>query len=277
MVHSPMKPRWIFSLLLAGLFLLCTIPAVQADDYAPDESTNLTNEAILLIHNGSTDYEKAIALIDRAFAVNSPNFANRVYGLELKSYAQIQLGNYTGALATIDQGLAIEETAVLWNNRGYVSYLQGDYAGAVKAYDRVLEIDPAYTVALLNKGNALMELQKYNDAIDAYTLAFAADKEVNTLSHSQRVKTWNNMGKAYYNLGNYSGSAAAYKNALVVEPGNETAASGLAMAEQQAQTGTYVTIAAVIAVVIICCIAVLYLVKKKPAAPGKKKTGKPGK
>ena len=265
-----MNTRWICSILLTGLLLLCIIPAVQAD-----ESTNLTNEAILLIHGGSTNYARAIALIDEAFAINSSAFGNRLEGLELKSYAQIQLGNYTGAAATIDQALAIEESAVLWNNKGYILYLQNDYADAVDAYTRALTINPAYTVALINRGNAMMELKNYPGAVDSYTKALASDKDVNALTLPVQEKTWNNLGEAYYSLGNYTASAAAYQSALKIDPTNTTATAGLARASQQTQPWTFLTIAALAAViVIVCTVIALVIRKRKPAAPEKKRSRK---
>lgn len=260
-----METRWIFSVLLAGLFVSCIIPAVHAD-----ESTNLTNQAILLIHNGSNDYDRAIALIDRALAINSSEFGGRGYALELKSYCLIQMGNYSAALATIDQALEFEESAVLWNNKGYILYKEGQYQDSVDAYTRALKLDPAYTVALINKGNSLMELKKYDEAVAAYTAAFTADKEVRALSVQQQVKSYNNLGDAYFQLGKYAESAAAYESALAAEPGNATATAGLAKASQQAQATTLVLIAGVVVMLLICGGAAYYFLKVKKAEPEKR-------
>ncbi|HOX34666.1 MAG TPA: tetratricopeptide repeat protein [Methanoregulaceae archaeon] len=260
-----MESRPIIFALLAGLMLLCTIPAVQAD-----ESTNLTNQAILLIHNGSNNYPRAIALIDEALRINSSEFGGRSYALELKTYCQIQMGNYTEALTTIDQALALEESAVLWNNKGYVLYRQGNYPGSVEAYTRALKIDPTYTVALINKGNSFMELKKYDDAVTAYTSAFAADAEAHALSVPQQVKTYNNLGDAYFQLGKYSESAAAYQNALTAEPGNTTATAGFAKASQQAQAGSLLLIAGIVVLLLICGGGAYYFLKVKKAEPEKR-------
>lgn len=260
-----MVSRYIFPVLLAGLFILCIIPSVHAD-----ESTNLTNEAILLIHNGGNNYPRAIALIDEALRINSSEFGGRGYALELRSYCLIQMGNYTEALSTIDQALALEESAVLWNNKGFVLYKEGRYQDSVDAYTRALKIDPMYTVALINKGNSLIELKNYNEAITAYTGAFAADKEKNALSIPQQVKTYNNLGDAYFQIGKYSESAAAYQNALAVDPGNTTATAGLAKASQQAQTGSLLLIAGLIILLILCGGGAYYFLKMKKKEPEKR-------
>ena len=264
-----MKLQRISSFVLAGLLLLCLIPVVHGD-----ESTDLTNMAIVLINNGSGDYQRAIGLIDRALAINSSAFGGRTYALELKSYAQIQMGNYTAALETVNEGLAYEESAPLWNNKGFISYKMGDYSAAVESYDRALTVDPTFTVAMLNKGNALMEMKKYQDAVDAYTRAFEMDREANDLSFSQQVKTWNNVGDAYYNLGKYTESSAAFEKALAIEPGNTTATAGLAMAQQKAQSASFLTIGGLVTGIVVCGIAAFYLFRKKQDATQKRPSKK---
>jgi len=258
--------------LIAGLFVICIIPAVHAD-----ESTNLTNEAIIMISSGSTNYPRAIALIDEALRINSSEFGGRSNALELKSYCLIQMGNYSEALDTIDEALSLEESAVLWNNKGYILYKEGRYQESVDAYARALKIDPTYTVALINNGNSLMELKKYNDAVTSYTAAFAADKDVHALSIPQQVKTYNNLGDAYYQLGKYSESAMAYQNALAAEPGNATAVAGLSMASQRVQAGTLLLTGGIIVILVVVAGGSYYLLKVRRKEPEKRPSKSPKK
>jgi tetratricopeptide (TPR) repeat protein len=46
-----------------------------------------------------------------------------------------------------------------WLNAGNVLYLQGNYAGAIKAYDRALALSPGFTTANTNKGIAVRKLE----------------------------------------------------------------------------------------------------------------------
>ena len=76
-----------------------------------------------------------------------------LYTYQGKAYAQIQLGNYTEAIVTLDTGLARFPTdPMLWNNKGYAQYSLGKYADAVTSYDRALASDGNYTLALSQQG-----------------------------------------------------------------------------------------------------------------------------
>ena len=43
-----------------------------------------------------------------------------------------------------------------------------DYDGAVKCYDKAINVDPTYEYAWVKKGDALTGLQKYYEAIECY-------------------------------------------------------------------------------------------------------------
>jgi tetratricopeptide (TPR) repeat protein len=273
-----MRPGTLYSLIIIVAVLLCLIPPVLAADSATapqDPAVALFNRADQYIAAG--DYKNAILLLDRALAMNTSQFVDsgaRLYALLDKSKAQIELGDYTAALATIDQALAIEETDKLWNNKGYVFFRLGRYDDAVTAYNTAIRITPDYTVALINKGDALMKLSKYQAAIDSYTKAMESDAKANDLSFSQKAKTWKDMGDAYYALGNYQAALSSYNSVLSIDPQNSDAAAALARAKQQADSGTAIMIVAVIAVVILCGAAGYYILKRKEKTAEKKKTKK---
>ena len=62
---------------------------------------------------------------------------------------------------------------MLWNDKGYALYNLGRYQDAVTAYDSAISFDQNYTSALINKGQALFLLGRYQDSADAYTRADA--------------------------------------------------------------------------------------------------------
>ncbi len=272
-----MKPRTLYSLIILIALLLCMVPAVLAaenDTKSLDPAVALYNRAAQYVNGG--DYQNALPLLDQALAMNTSQFVSsgaRQYALLDKSKVQIELGDYNGALATIDQALALEETDKLWNNKGYVLFRLGRYDEAVTSYNTAIKITPGYTIALINKGDALMKLTKYQGAIDAYTLAFASDVQANDLSFAQKAKTWNDMGDAYYAIGNYQGAIAAYTSVLTIDPENSDAAAGLARAKQQADAGTTMLVA-VILVVIIGGAALYYVMQKRKVIPDKEKIKK---
>ncbi len=176
-----MKRGQILGIL--ALLLLCAvtvIPAMAGNmtvTTTHDIATDYYNYGELALAAGN--YSDAVAFYDQALGSNTTMI--KLDGVLLstfqdKSYAQIQQGNYTGAIATLDTGLAVypgDEN--LLNNKGYAQYNLGNYADAVNSYDQALASDANFTTALINKGDALQKLGNYQDAVTAYKAALASD------------------------------------------------------------------------------------------------------
>jgi len=174
-----MKRGQILGIL--ALLLVCAVTVLPA--MAANET--VTTDAALGYYNAATqvmakgDYAQAISLYDRALGSNTTTIKQNdalLYTYQGKSYAQIQLGNYSEAIATLDTGLAQYPTdEMLWNNKGYAQYNLGKYADAVTSYDQALATEGNNTNTLINKGNALVMLGNYQDAITSYKAALASD------------------------------------------------------------------------------------------------------
>ena len=57
------------------------------------------------------------------------------------------------------------------NNKGLALYNLGKYEQAIECYDKALEVDRNYVLAWYNKGNALGNLGKPEEAIECYDKA----------------------------------------------------------------------------------------------------------
>ena len=174
-----MKRGQILGIL--ALLLVCAImiiPAMAAG-ITPirDAATVDYNTAVQLVASG--DYAGAIGLFDHALESNTTMLKQTdalLYTYQGKAYAQIQLGNYTEAITTVDAGLAdYPSDPKLWNNKGYAQYSLRKYSDAVTSYDRAIAIDGNYTGALINKGDALFSLGNYQEAITSYKVALVSD------------------------------------------------------------------------------------------------------
>ncbi|WP_157677694.1 tetratricopeptide repeat protein [Methanoregula boonei] len=196
-----MKRGQILGIL--ALLLICAIaviPAMGANvttsyPQAPDAATNYYNSAVQLTTSGdnaaasgdnataSKSYLEAIALYDMALNSNTTEIQESdglLYTYQGKSYAQIQLGNYTGAIDTLNAGLALYPTDEhLWNNKGYAQFKTGDYKDAVTSYNNALANDSNNTLTLVNKGDALVKLGNYQDAVTSYKAALANNPDSN--------------------------------------------------------------------------------------------------
>jgi len=161
--------------ILAVLLLITgfVLPVMAAENETADAATAFYNSGILLLEE--KEYARAIAAFDHALASNTTMIRwsdALLYTYQNKAYALIQLNNYTAAVQTIDQGLALyENDEMLWYNKGFALFKLGNYQDALNAYDKVLKINNASIQAMNNKGDTFFQMGRYQDSIDAYKRA----------------------------------------------------------------------------------------------------------
>jgi tetratricopeptide (TPR) repeat protein len=67
----------------------------------------------------------------------------------------IQKGQFRAAIGELDQAIAAKSDLTLaWNARGYAFLMLRDYAGAVRNFDRAIELNPKYANAYHNRSAA---------------------------------------------------------------------------------------------------------------------------
>ena len=160
-------------LLITGFIL----PVMAAENETADAATAFYNSGVLLLEE--KEYARAIAAFDQALASNTTMIRwsdALLYTYQNKAYALIQLNNYTAAIQTIDQGLAVyENDEKLWYNKGFALFKLGNYQDAITAYDKVLQINNQSVPALNNKGDTYFQMGRYQDAVDSYIRANEKD------------------------------------------------------------------------------------------------------
>jgi tetratricopeptide (TPR) repeat protein len=124
-------------------------------------------------------------------AANIPEFV----ALPADSIAKIQ-EQFLDAYSFLRAGMANERT--------------GNYAGAVRAYERGLAVEPENVELLNSLGFALFQQGKSRDAVAAYEKALAADPK--------HWKAHNNMALASIDLGELEEAEAHYRESLAIEP-----------------------------------------------------------
>ena len=165
--------------ILAVLLLITgfVLPVMAAENETADAATAFYNSGVLLLEE--KEYARAIAAFDQALASNTTMIRwsdALLYTYQNKAYALIQLNNYTAAVQTIDQGLAVyENDEKLWYNKGFALFKLGNYQDAITAYDKVLQINNQSVPALNNKGDTYFQMGRYQDAVDSYIRANEKD------------------------------------------------------------------------------------------------------
>lgn len=87
-------------------------------------------------------------------------------------------GDYEGALFAYDQALAIDTTYVAaYSNRGNVLTDLGRYAEAFESFEKALVLRPDFWDALSNKGVLLHNLSRFDEAMDCYNQVLRTNPE----------------------------------------------------------------------------------------------------
>jgi len=102
------------------------------------------------------------------------------------------------------------QTAEEYYNSAHYKAENGDHYGAIADYNKAIELNPSYTNAYNNRGNAKHTLEDYYGAITDYNKSIEIDP---------------NDAVAYYNRGNsknklkdYNGSITDFNKAIELEP-----------------------------------------------------------
>jgi tetratricopeptide (TPR) repeat protein len=106
-------------------------------------------------------------------------------------------------------------TAVQLFNKGFDSYIDGDYPTALNFYNESIASDPTFTLVWIEKGKVLVRLNRSAEAISAYDSALALDNNISEI--------WNNRGEALMNLGRYTEALDSFEKALQIAPDYTTA------------------------------------------------------
>jgi len=164
-----------FIQILAILLLIVGFvqPVLAAGNETGDAATAFYNSGEMLLQ--SKEYARAIAAFDQALASDTTMINQSdalLYLYTDKGYALIQLNNFTGAVQTLDQGLArYKNDEMLWYNKGFALFKLGNYQDALNAYDKVIQINNQSVPAFNNRGDTLFQMGRYQDAVDSYLKA----------------------------------------------------------------------------------------------------------
>jgi tetratricopeptide (TPR) repeat protein len=123
-------------------------------------------------------------------------------------------GRYKESIDDFTQGIRrtteAEQLAELYNERGITYYQQENYQQALADFDRALEKKPDLVWGHANRGDALSELGRYDEAFAALDKAIALD--------GKEAQFWNVAGNAWYRRERYDFAVNMYSNAIQRDP-----------------------------------------------------------
>ena len=156
------------------------------------------------IPTGVSSYSPMPSSITRAISSESAQPAIEE-GNEL-----FEAGDYEGALRMYDAVVARNPDLVqkeVWYNRGIAQNALGHYRDASQSFDHVLALSPGDSLAVAQKGESLLGLGRYDDALDYTNQALAG--------YSDAAWIWNNRAVALTNLGQQKVARDAFDNARI--------------------------------------------------------------
>lgn len=127
--------------------------------------------------------------------------------------------NTFGALLDMSQAVSIEPTPLYYTERGTIHYYTGDSLNAVRDFEKALQLDPSFSLALYNLGNILLQQRLYSQACERFSRVLAL--------HPCEDESLINRGLCYVAMG---------KNELALEDFNN-ASEGLREREEGRERG----------------------------------------
>jgi tetratricopeptide (TPR) repeat protein len=168
-------------------------PKLKASRYY-NLAVQLTNQRL---------FEAALAKIDLATEAD-PRFSAP---LNLRGQIRLQLGEPGPALDDLKRAVELDSSSVsARTGLGRALMETGDTTAALEQIEIALAMDPAYTLALQDKGICLAAMQKTDDAV-------AALKEAIEL-YPQDPQLFYSIGRIYRESGSTSNAVESYQKAL---------------------------------------------------------------
>lgn len=137
-----------------------------------------------------------------------------------QSYDQEAVGNFVGAMASVDALPSSEQQTYTWALRkAWLAYLAGRFDVSIGAYDQAIRRAPKAVEPLLGKMLPLLATRRWADARAVGGQVLAMDPE-SFLGRSRSA--W-----ASYNLGRYADAEQLYRGVLADYPGDVEMRAGL--------------------------------------------------
>jgi serine/threonine-protein kinase len=123
----------------------------------------------------------------------------------------VKLGDRVGAIKAYERAIELDPRRIATlNNLGVVLHKSKDFEKAIALYQRAIALDSRVAMLHNNLGNALMDKGQLNEAIDALKKAINIDPKL--------AKAHSNLASALTNALKYQEAIAACKQAIALDP-----------------------------------------------------------
>ena len=161
-------------------------------------------ETCVKVKASEGNYTSAIALLDQLIALRPDNAVN------YNNRGLMYLRNNQIIEALCDLSLALEINPHLdsaYNNRANCYAAQGELTEAIADYDVALDLNPGNLRAWINQGIAFRELGMYDLALENFDIALI-------IGDSLQARIYAERGRSYHLRGDWNCAVADYQKAL---------------------------------------------------------------
>ncbi|RAM51780.1 MAG: hypothetical protein C6Y22_09625 [Hapalosiphonaceae cyanobacterium JJU2] len=187
-----------------------------------EQSTNLVQQLAVGLGIQTNDTHAIIeALSDEANGNSVQAEAWFYEGLQ-----QAKIGDLEGALKYYNKSLELNPHAYeYWFNRGLTLFYLGNFTEAIASYDQAIQIKADFYKGWYNRGAALSELGNFTEAIASFDQALKLK--------SDYQEAWSARGLVQLKLGNLSEAIASFDASLQIQPQDPESwyLRGIALAE----------------------------------------------
>ena len=198
--------------------------AIKAFDKAieldPQQTRGRLVKASALLNLGR--YNESLKILDEALEAASQDSEKAQIWFE-KAHLFAEQGNYNETTEALEKVFELAPQDIdLWINGGVLlSAVLGRNDDALKYYERAIQIDPDNKLAWINKANALVRLNRTDEATGAYQEALNITKK-SLMADPEDSDLWAEKGLLLHNVGNSEEAVKAFANATRIDPGDET-------------------------------------------------------
>ena len=214
----------------SGKWIELNMPDAE-QGYSGGPVLNSTGEVIAILYQGSIALGQAISSVNRFTAISANRLKElltgaaqvesiarwqkrpriRAYTQESCGHAKGNEGNYKGAIAAYNKAIELNPDLVdVYINRGTAKGALGDFEGAIEDFNTAIRLNPEDVSAYNNRGNAKKALGNTKEAIADYNTAIQLDPE--------NIRAYYNRGITKEDLENYNGAIEDYDMAIQLNP-----------------------------------------------------------
>ncbi len=194
---------WIVAaVVIIGLGAAVPIIAQSADT----EFIDLMDEAIALYFEG--DYAGAIEIINDAVEI-APNDSSAGFAYDWRGWIRYMQGDFAKALADLNRAVESDSSdAIFFIDRAMMNVMVGDHDAAIEDYERAIDMNTDYhfyaDLEAFDLSSAEFLIRNYTVAIETNPTDYAAITF---------------RGSQYANIGMWDEAIADYERALELQPG----------------------------------------------------------